>query len=380
MPAFAYRHIKDLYPVFWAKSSELAGALTDFISTKGTKTEGFAQAPVVDIADWSSRVTLDIIGRAGMGHDFGAIKDPATELNATYAKFLSPERQTSMLLLLSLILPVWMVRALPVARNHEIPAAARTIRKICRQLIEEKKSEVNSKDEEAGIDIISVALRSGGFSEENLVDQMMTFLAAGHETTATAMIWAVHCLCQYPHYQTRLREEIRANLPSIGDSSNPVSAETLDRLPFLHAVCNEALRLHPPVNFTLREAVKPTTICNEPVPAGMKIIICPGAVNHSKELWGPDASEFKPERWLGPGRAKSGGASSNYAFMSFLHGPRSCIGQAFAKAEFAVLVAGLVGRFEMELEDKEKEIEVSSGITARPKDGLRVRMRAVEGW
>ncbi|KAI4169756.1 MAG: hypothetical protein LQ343_005497 [Gyalolechia ehrenbergii] len=381
MPAFAFRHVKDLYPVFWAKSSEMVKAVTSVVVSEGGDITEPAEAPAVEIGNWSSRSTLDIVGSAGMGQDFGAIKHPMTELNVTYRKVVgSPNQQADLLGLLSLFLPFWIVQNLPVARNREVSEAAQTIRKVCRQLIEEKKSKLNSKNEEADLDIISVALRSGGFTEENLVDQMMTFLAAGHETTATAIIWAVHSLCQNPHHQTRLREEIRANLPSIDDPSYPITAEMLDRLPFLHAVCNEVLRLRSPVTLTLREAAKNTTICGHHVPKGTKIIICPGAVNHSKELWGHDASEFKPERWLGPGRANTGGATSNYAFLTFLHGPRSCIGQAFAKAEFAVLMAGLVGRFEMELEDKEGEIKIRTGVTARPKDGLRVRMKVVEGW
>lgn len=342
-------------------------------------TKDVSEAPTVEISNWSSRSALDIIGSAGMGHDFGAIKDPATELNATYRKIFSPSRQASLLSILSLFLPMWMVRAIPIARNAEIPAAAQVIRKICRRLIEDKKRKLTSKDEESGRDIISVALSSGAFTDENLVDQMMTFVAAGHETTATAIVWAVYCLCTNPHYQTRLREEIRANLPSI-DTSTPITAGTLDRLPFLHAVCNEVLRLHPPVRLTLRQAAKNTSICGEYVPKGTKIILCAAAVNCSTELWGPDAGEFNPERWLGPGRMNTGGATSNFAFLTFLHGPRSCIGQAFAKAEFAVLVAGLAGKFEMELEDKEAEIEVQTGVTAKPRDGLRVRMRAVDGW
>ena len=100
----------------------------------------------------------------------------------------------------------------------------------------------------------------------------------------------------------------------------------------------------------------------------------------SKTLWGDDAAEFNPDRWTGPGRANNGGGESNYSFMTFLHGPRSCIGQAFARAEFACLLAGLVGRFEMELEEPDREIEIQTGITTRIKGGLRVRMREVQGW
>ncbi|KAL8675147.1 MAG: hypothetical protein Q9168_000518 [Polycauliona sp. 1 TL-2023] len=381
MPAFAYRHIKDLYPVFWAKTSEMVKAITEYTQAQqGESQSDDDKAPIVEIGDWSSRATLDIIGSAGMGHDFGAIENPKTELNTTYRTVFQPSGQAAFLGLLSLFVPFWLVRSIPVARNKQIPEAAQTIRRICRELIVPKKHALETKDEEAGKDIISVALSSGGFTEENLVDQMMTFLAAGHETTATAMIWAVYALCQKPHYQTRLREEIRSNLPSIEDASAPISAEKLDRLPFLHAVCNEVLRLYPPVTLTLREAAKNTSICGQYVPKGTKVILCPGAVNTSKELWGADAMEFNPERWLAPGQANSGGAPSNYAFLTFLHGPRSCIGQAFAKAEFATLVAGLMGRFEMELENPDAAMKIQTGITARPKGGLKVRMRAVEGW
>ncbi|KAL8679912.1 MAG: hypothetical protein Q9186_003826 [Xanthomendoza sp. 1 TL-2023] len=381
MPAFAYRHIKDLYPVFWAKSSEMVKALTAVTASPDEESSPDAsKAPAVEIGDWSSRSTLDIIGLAGMGHDFGAIKDPKTELNVTYRTVFQPSRQAAMLGFLSLFIPFWLLRLIPVARNQEIPAAVKTIRRVCHQLIEAKKQTLSSKDEVAGKDIISVALSSGGFTKENLVDQMMTFLAAGHETTATAMMWGVYALCQKPHYQTRLRDEIRSKLPSIEDPSAPITAETLDRLPFLHAVCNEVLRLYPPVTLTLREAVRNTTISGLYVPKGTKIILCPGAVNTSKALWGSDALDFNPERWMAPGNANSGGATSNYAALTFLHGPRSCIGQAFAKAEFATLMAGLVGRFEMEMEDPGMEIKVQTGITARIKGGLKVRMRAVEGW
>ncbi|KAL8820002.1 MAG: hypothetical protein Q9223_001673 [Gallowayella weberi] len=381
MPAFAYRHIKDLYPVFWAKSSEMVKALTDIIASPDEEpSSDISKPPAVEIGEWSSRSTLDIIGSAGMGHDFGAIKDPKTELNVTYRKIFQPSRQGAILGLLSLFIPFWLLRLIPVSRNQEIPAAVKTIRRICRQLIEAKKQALDSKNRDTGKDIISVALSSGGFTEEMLVDQMMTFLAAGHETTATAILWAVYVLCQNPLYQTRLRDEIRSNLPSIEDPSAPITAETLDRLPFLHAVCNEVLRLHPPVTLTLREVARNTTICGQYVPKGTKIILAPAAVNTNKALWGADALEFNPERWLAPGNANSGGATSNYAMLTFLHGPRSCIGQAFAKAEFAILMAGLVGRFEMELEDPGMEVKIQTGITARIKGGLNVRMRAVEGW
>lgn len=379
MPAFAYRHVKDLYPVFWTKSCEMVQAIMKEISQESNKEQGTSSA-VIEFAGWASRATLDIIGVAGMGQDFNAIQDPNTELNATYRKVFQPNREAQMLGMLSLFLPIWLVRAIPVQRNDDIVVASATIRRVCRQLIQQKQEKLNNKEKRVDVDILSVALESGGFSEENLVDQMMTFLAAGHETTASVMTWAVYLLCKHPEIQTRLRAEVREHLPSIDDSSTILTDKVLDKLPYLHAVCSELLRVYAPVPITLREAAKDTTIVGQFVPKGTTIILASWAVNMSKELWGEDASDFNPDRWLGPGRTNTGGAESNYAFLTFLHGPRSCIGQAFARAEFACLLAATVGRFEMELENKDMVIEIKGGITSRPKDGLRVIMRPAEGW
>jgi cytochrome P450 len=381
MPAFAFRHIKDLYPTFWSKSCEMVKAIQGAIQAEATEDySDKKEAPVVEIGQWTSRATLDIIGVAGMGQDFNAIEDPDTELCATYRSIFQPNRQARLLGLLSLFIPMWLIRMLPVKRNAQIRDAAASIRKVCRQLIGQKKAKMNEKEKRVDTDIISVALESGGFTEDNLVDQMMTFLAAGHETTASAMVWAIYLLCQNPEIQAHLREEVRRGLPSIENTKTPVTSDVLDKLPFLHAVCNEVLRVYPPVALTLREAVHDTSIRGQFVPAGAKIVLVPWALNSSTELWGPDASKFIPDRWMGPGRANNGGAESAYSFMTFLHGPRSCIGQAFAKAEFACLLASLVGRFEMELADKEYTLEIQGGITARPKGGLRIRMREIEGW
>jgi cytochrome P450 len=258
-------------------------------------------------------------------------------------------------------------------------AAAILIKKVCKDLIVEKRRKLENK-EATGVDILSVAIESGGFSDEDLVNQMMTFLAAGHETTSSALTWAIYLLCLHPDVQSRLREEIHSNLESI-DSHTSITPAQIDKLPYLHAVCQETLRFFPSVPLTIREARdNDSTIVGQRIPKGMLIFIMAAAVNKSTELWGEDAGEFKPDRWMGPGRANTGGASSNYAFLTFLHGPRSCIGQGFAKAEFACLLAGLVGRFQMELADKNFELKVKGGITARPANGLPVRLTVCPDW
>lgn len=378
MPAFSFRHVKDLYPTFWSKSRHLVENLVSDINEKMSSSPSESSV-VVEIANWSSRATLDIIGTAGLGKDFNALDDPETELNRTYRKVLQPSRAGQYLAFLSFIVPQRIVQALPVTHNNNIVESSEAIKRVARQLIRDKKAKMQVEGKRQDIDILSVALESGGFSDEDLVNQLMTFLAAGHETTATALTWAIYLLCKHPEVQRRLHKEIRATLPSI-ESTEQITVSRLDSCTYLHAVCSEVLRLYAPVPITLREAAKDTSIAGHFIPKGTAVMVCVWAINTSTALWGPDAKDFNPDRWMGPGRAGSGGAASNYSFLTFLHGPRSCIGQAFARAEFACLVAALIGRFDFELEDDNIELKIKGGITARPKDGLNVRMKPLEGW
>ena len=380
MPAFAFRHVKGLYPTFWQKSTKLVNALMSVARKEGKESVKLIDdAAVVEISGWSNRATLDIIGVAGMGHEFNSLDDPDAKMNRTYRNVFSPSRQQRIMGLLGLFLPQLFLRILPLAHNTRIVEATNTIKGVCRELVREKKQKLDQKEKRVDADILSIALESGGFTEEDLVNQMMTFLAAGHETTASALTWAFYLLCLHPQVQTRLRDEVRANLPSI-DETETVTAASLDQCHYLHAVCNEVLRLFPPVPGTIRDTGRDTSILGQFVPKGTKIILSPWAINTATSLWGPDADKFNPDRWMGPGKANSGGAESNYAFMTFLHGPRSCIGQAFAKAEFACLVAALIGRFEIKNADEHFRLDIKGGVTAKPRHGLNVRIKPVDGW
>lgn len=405
LPAFAFRHVKNLYPIFWDKSREVVLAMTESIKAESAKVEAgqdeisdiekttlleAKNTSIMEVGGWASRATLDIIGIAGMGRDFGAIRDPNTLICQTYLKVFAPNREAQILALIGLVFPLWITRRLPFKRNGEIEAAAQTIRNICHQLIQNKKTKL-ARGELKDKDMLSVALESGAFSDSNLVDQVMTFLAAGHETTATAITWAVYMLCLNPDVQSRLRAEVRERLPSPEDPVE-VGSDIIDTMPYLNAVVNEILRYYPPVPLTLREAAVPTSILGQHIPKGTRILLIPWATNYDKAYWGDDADKFLPERWL-PGvegresREKwvgNGGAESNYNHMTFLHGPRACIGQGFAKAEFACLLAAWVGRFEFELRDKElmdeSKVDIKGGVTAKPTKGMWVKAKIVDGW
>lgn len=147
--------------------------------------------------------------------------------------------------------------------------------------------------------------------------------------------------------------------------------------PFLTAVCNETLRLYAPAPTTARYAAVPTTIGNVRIPQGTEITVAPWAVNRSRDLWGADAADFNPDRWLEGPNAAHGGAESPYAFLTFLHGPRSCIGQSFARLEMKCLLAALAMRFRFELAVPDQTVEISGFVTIKPEGGLRLKVHDV---
>ncbi|KAI0913025.1 cytochrome P450 [Ustulina deusta] len=406
LPAFAYRHIKDLYGLMWDISSHAVTSLTEAVVTE-SKTD--QQPYTMNIMQWASKVTLDIIFVGGMGQSFESVRNEDGDymaLRQIYKTVFSQSKQDLILFILRVwVLPNWLLSYIPLKRNMELQRAAKTLRDICRHLIRQKKSDLESEmADKREKDILTVAVNYGGFTEDELVEQLLTFLAAGHETTATALTWAVYALSKNPEMQTKLRDEIRTHLPS-PSSPSPNKAEDLaavidNNMPYLQAVCLEVLRYFAPVPVTFREAAVDTSINGAPIPAGTQLAICPRATNHDVSLWGDDAQVFNPDRYLsqakrapldpldedgqGESANKDAGSRSNYATLTFLHGPRSCIGQSFSRAELAILVATLVGRFEFALADEsledETKLKLRNGVTNRPADGLDVKVQLVEGW
>ena len=198
----------------------------------------------------------------------------------------------------------------------------------------------------------------------------------GHETSASALTWAIYLLASHPQIQARPRDEVRSFLPApLSDSLQIVASDNFEKMPYLNAVCREVLRLFPPVAVTMRVAVKDTTICGQLIPKNTTVMLSPWAVNARTALWGDDAGEFRPERWLSG--KDSDRSNTNYDFLTFLHGPRSCIGQSFAMGELACLVAAWIGAFATEMRDEGYVPVVKGSFTAKPKNGLYVRIKRV---
>jgi len=382
MPAFAFRHIKDLYPIFWNKALGMLDCIAN--ETKAEKLNEKADSSIMfDAQLWAGRVTLDTIGSAGFAVDFGSLKDPGNPLADAYRITSTQGGMTFLMNFLSQTTLTRTMASLFSTSAKNMYSARATILKTCQDVLTEKRAKL-AKGDHGDVDILAVALRSGSFDDQELIDYILNFLVAGHDTTAIAITWALYCLCKYPKVQTKLREEITAKLPSPrsnnADAPASVSAADIDDCAYLHAVCHETLRLHSPVQASMRTSPVDTIVAGHVIPANTSLILNPPLFNRSEALWGPDASVFKPERWLAPGQANKGGAQSNYAFSTFGHGPRACIAQGMAKAEMACLLAPLVGRYVMEMAEPEWKPVVNKGIGTRPVNTLWLRMRENEAW
>jgi cytochrome P450 len=212
-------------------------------------------------------------------------------------------------------------------------------------------------------------LRAGpqGHDYRALREQIKTFLAAGHESSALVLTWAFVLLHQNHHAEARLAAELRDVL---GDRS-PTPAD-LPRLPYTRMVIKETLRLYPPLWMTGRQAARPCEIGGHTIKAGTLILTSQWAVQRRPQFF-PDPETFRPERWEGSETSQL----PRYAYFPFGGGPRACIGTAFALTESALILAAIACRFRLIL-DPPQEVRPWATMTLRPV-GI-VPMRVESRW
>ncbi|GAU66256.1 putative cytochrome P450 [Streptomyces sp. NBRC 110611] len=226
----------------------------------------------------------------------------------------------------------------------------------------------DTPDRRHGDDLLSL-LSAAGNAEDGSLDpteireQVLIFLLAGHETTATSLAFTLHLLARHPDEQAAVHEEIDRVL---GDRT-PTAAD-LDRLPYLTQVLKEAMRLYPAAPIVSRRAVDTTEIGGFRIPAGADVVVAPWVTHRNPALWADperfDPRRFAPEREAGRHR---------YAWFPFGGGPRACIGQHFSMLESVLALAMLLRSYELEAVDR--EVPVAAGITLQATGPARVRLR-----
>jgi cytochrome P450 len=202
---------------------------------------------------------------------------------------------------------------------------------------------------------------SGGkLTEREVASNILTFILAGHETTARALGWTLHLLSRDENAQAQVQAEADAF-----DLSDPRWAEAV---PWTRAVIEEAMRLFPPAPSLARLAKADDVICGQPIPAGTAVLITPYVVHRHQQLW-EDPDAFRPERFLPGAREKI----DRFAYIPFSQGPRVCIGAAFAMQEAMIALAEVMARYRVD-PPGEAEPMPSHRITLRAKHGIRLRV------
>jgi len=201
----------------------------------------------------------------------------------------------------------------------------------------------------------------GQLSEREVQSNILTFILAGHETTARTLGWTLYLLSRSPDVEARVADEAKTF-----DLSDPAWAE---KLVWTRAVIEEALRLFPPAPTMTRRAREPDVICGQPIPAGTTVLISPWVVQRHRKLW-TDPEEFRPERFLPGAREKI----DRFAFIPFSAGPRICIGAGFAMQEAVIALATIMKTVSVETVVKQESIPVHR-ITLRARGGIRLRVR-----
>lgn len=205
-------------------------------------------------------------------------------------------------------------------------------------------------------------------SDQQLVDNLLTFLIAGHDTTAKALTWTLYLLAHAPDWQARLADEVGE---VVGDG--PVTGDHIDRLVLTRRVLHESMRLFPPVPVITRIALADTELGGAAIKAGTIVGVPIYAIHRHERLW-DDPDRFDPDRF-DPGRfaPEREAGHDRYRFMPFGGGPRVCVGAAFAMIEVVAIMATLVRAAWFEPTPGPPPVPLSR-IVLTPKHGLPLRV------
>jgi cytochrome P450 len=306
-----------------------------------------------DLAAALSKLTLEIVSKALFGTSLGAEQDDfaaAVTAALEYANHVTNHFFTP---------PLFV----PTRANRRGRDAIGRIDRIVWKIIEQRRREGSARHDLLGM-LISArdADTDTAMDDKQLRDEVVTFLVAGHETTAVALSWACHLLSRHPEIEQRLHEQIDA---AIG--SKPPALAELNALPYARMVLEESMRLYPPVWATIREARAEDQVGGFRVPAAATVTVSPWITHRHPRLW-EDPERFDPERFT-PERSA---ARPDFAYFPFGGGPRGCVGRQFAMIEGQILLTMIAQRFR--LHGVAGDVIPDPILTLRPRNGLAMRL------
>jgi len=329
---------------FGAMMTECAAEMLERWSVRAGAGESF------DVMAEMMRLTLQIVGKALLTMDLTAHADRIghnmTVANNAFAEFN-----------LSTLMP-W----LPTPGNRRFRNAARELRGLVLDIIAQRRREnrdygdllsmlLSVRDEETG----------EGMNDEQLRDEVLTLILAGHETTATALSWTWYLLGQHPEVEAKLHAELDAVLggraPTMSDLAN---------LNYTGMVIDEAMRVYPPVWAIGPAAIDDDEIMGYRIPKGSNLLLSQYYTHRHPSFW-ENPERFEPERFA----AERAGGRPRYAYFPFGGGPRMCIGNIFALTEAQLVLATVAQRYRLRL-DASHRVEPNPLVTLRPRNGVKV--------
>nr|WSW43111.1 cytochrome P450 [Streptomyces sp. NBC_01001] len=321
---------------------------------------GWEQAPgaVVDVGEEMMQLALRAVARILFGTDVEATVDVVDRCFPVITDYVLRRGYS----------PANIPRTWPTPGNRRAAAAMDELYAVCDKIIAERRSGATAGGEDL-LSLLAAATSTddGEFDAAELRDQVLIFLLAGHETTATSLAFSLHLLARHPEQQARAREEISRVL---GDRT-PEAAD-LDRLPYLTQVLKEAMRLYPAAPVIGRSSVAATEVGGRTIPAGSDVILAPWVTHRHPRYW-PDPDRFDPDRFTPEAEA----GRPRYAWFPFGGGPRACIGQHFSMLESVIALAMILRAYEFEAVDT--DIPLSAGITLQADGPIRCRVRGTAG-
>ncbi|KAG7644328.1 Cytochrome P450 superfamily [Arabidopsis suecica] len=367
---FSTRVLRNFsYSVFRTSASKLVGFIAEFaLSGKS-----------FDFQDMLMKCTLDSIFKVGFGVELGCLDGFSKEGEEFMKAFDEGNGATSS----RVTDPFWKLKCfLNIGSESRLKKSIAIIDKFVYSLITTKRKEL-SKEHNTSVreDILSKFLLESEKDPENMNDKylrdiILNVMVAGKDTTAASLSWFLYMLCKNPLVQEKIVQEIRDVTSShekttdVNGFIESVTEEALAQMQYLHAALSETMRLYPPVPEHMRCAENDDVLPDgHRVSKGDNIYYISYAMGRMTYIWGQDAEEFKPERWLKDGVFQP---ESQFKFISFHAGPRICIGKDFAYRQMKIVSMALLHFFRFKMADENSKVSYKKMLTLHVDGGLHL--------
>ncbi|XP_023534519.1 cytochrome P450 94A2-like [Cucurbita pepo subsp. pepo] len=329
---------------------------------------------VLDFQDVLQRFAFDNVCKIAFGYDPAYLSPSFGQ--SKFAKAFEDAVRISSLRFQSLVPIFWKLKKfLDIGTEKRLRIAVAEVRGYAKNIIEEKKNELQTNSSIASVDLLSRFLSSGHSDEDFVTDIIISFILAGQDTTSAALTWFFWLLPKYPQVEDRILDEIC-------NKSEDFGYDEVKNLTYTHAALCESMRLYPPVPVDGKQAVADDVLPDGTVVRkGERVAYHPYAMGRMEGIWGKDWAEFRPERWLESGDDAAAKwrfvGRDNYTYPVFQAGPRICLGKEMAFMQMKRMVAGILKRFRVVPAAAEGvEPKFVQYMTAKMEGGFPVRIEA----